>query len=378
MKLATDARAEDFRLESRTWLEENLPDDPRPTSDGRAQVEWDREWQARQYAGGWAGIDWDAESGGRGLGLLEQIIWHEELVRARAPRVSIFDVALAHAGPTLIVAGSAEQKEHYLPRILKGETPWCQGFSEPGAGSDLASITTRGVIDGDEIVVTGQKIWTTGAEFCTYGELLVRTDPDSERHRGLTWLIMDMNAPGVEIRPITSIDGFAHNCEVFFDEARFPVENIVGGIGNGWSVAMSTLAAERGTGFLNHRLEQIQLIEELISFARTHGLLADSSIADRLARARSHATALRSMAYLAMSTVQDGKELGFEASSIRAYYVQKQVEFAQLALDLHDRAAIEWSDVTAHWLAEFMGPIAGGTLDIQKNIIGERVLGLPR
>ncbi|HWH97773.1 MAG TPA: acyl-CoA dehydrogenase family protein, partial [Pseudolysinimonas sp.] len=237
MKLVPDPAVADFRFQARTWLEENLPDDARPVSDGVGQLAWDRRWQATQFAGGWAGIDWPAENGGRGLGLLEQIVWHEELTRVRAPRVSIFDVAIAHAGPTIIVQGDDEQRDAYLPRILRGETPWCQGFSEPGAGSDLAALSTRGVIDGDEIVITGQKTWTTGAEFCDFGELLVRTDPESERHRGLTWLVMDMSAPGVDIRPILSIDGFAHNCEVFFDEARFPLANVVGGVGNGWAVA---------------------------------------------------------------------------------------------------------------------------------------------
>jgi alkylation response protein AidB-like acyl-CoA dehydrogenase len=378
MELSLGSDLQEFRDEARTWLEENVPKQPRPETVGPELREYDMAWQRRQYEGGWSGIDWDLEYGGRGLSLVQQVIWYEELVRAGAPLDSVFGVAFGHAGPTLIMRGSEEQKRHYLPRILKGETPWCQGFSEPGSGSDLASLRTRGVVDGDELVITGQKIWTSYAQWCDYGELLVRTDPDAPKHHGITWLIMDMHLPGVDIRPITSIDGFPHNCEVFYDEVRVPLANVVDKVNNGWSVAMSTLAAERGPGFLDHRLGLIRTVDELIEHAREKGLLADQAVADRLAEARAAAAALRSMAYLQISNTKKGATPGPESTAIRTYYVQLQIEVARLALDLIGPASLEWNRWTEHWLGEFSAPIAGGTKDIQKNVIGERVLGLPR
>ncbi|MEU9457001.1 acyl-CoA dehydrogenase family protein [Streptomyces sp. NPDC048277] len=378
MHVLRDADLAAFREEARTWLEEYVPDEPRPTTHGPEVRDFDVAWQRRQYEGGWAGIDWEREYGGRGLSLRQQVIWYEELVRAGAPRDSIFDVAFGHAGPTLIMRGSEEQKQFHLPRILRGEAPWCQGFSEPDAGSDLAGLRTRGVVDGDEIVITGQKTWTSFAQYCDYGELLVRTDPDASRHRGLTWLIVDMRLPGIDIRPITSIDGHPHNCEVFYDEVRVPLANVVDRVNNGWSVAMSTLSAERGPGFLNHRLEQIRLVDQLIAHAKETGQLNDEALADRLAAARANAAALRSMAYFQIGSAKKGEQPGPETTAIRTFAVQAQQEIAWLALDILGPRAMEWVPWTRHWLAEFGATIAGGTIDIQRNIIGERVLGIPR
>ncbi|MEU9272613.1 acyl-CoA dehydrogenase family protein [Streptomyces sp. NPDC048251] len=378
MELDTSPHLKDFREEARTWLEENVPGERRPESDGPEVREYDAEWHRRQYEGGWAGIDWEPEYGGRGLSLIEQVVWYEELVRAKAPGRGIFSVAFGHAGPTLIVRGSEQQKAFHLPKILKGETPWCQGFSEPDAGSDLASLRTRGVVDGDELVITGSKIWTSYAQWCDYGELLVRTDPDASKHKGLTWLIMDMRLPGVDIRPITSIDGWPHNCEVFYDEVRVPLTSVVDRIDNGWSVAMSTLAAERGPGFLDQRLELIVMVDELIDHARGTGLLRDDAVADRLADARAAAAALRSMAYYQVSTAKKGESPGAETTAIRAFTVQLQEQLTRLAIDILGAGALEWHPWTRRWLVDFAAPIAGGTKDILKNIIGERVQGLPR
>jgi alkylation response protein AidB-like acyl-CoA dehydrogenase len=378
VELDTSPELKDFREEARTWLGENVPDEPRPETFGPEVREYDAAWQRRQYDGGWAGIDWEPEYGGRGLSLLEQVVWYEEYVRAKAPGPGVFAVAFGHAGPTLIMRGSEEQKAFHLPKILTGEAPWCQGFSEPGSGSDLASLRTRGVVDGDELVITGSKIWTTFAQWCDYGEMLVRTDPEVSKHKGITWLIMDMHLPGVDIRPITSIDGYPHNCEVFYDEVRVPLESVVDRVNNGWSVAMSTLAAERGPGFLDSRLHQIVLVDELIEHVRTTGQIRDEAIADRLAEARAMAAALRSMAYYQVSTARKGDTPGAETTSIRTFFVQLQILVGRLAVDILGPEALEWQHWTRHWLGEFAGPIAGGTKDIQKNIIGERVLGLPR
>lgn len=376
MKVEQSQALREFRAEARDWLNENVPREPRPR--GPEVRAYDCEWQRRQFAGGWAGIDWAVEFGGRGLSLLQQVIWYEELIRAGAPSHTIFLVALGHAGPTLIMRGSEEQKQFYLPRILRGETPWCQGFSEPSAGSDLASLRTRGVIDGDELVITGQKIWTSFANLADYCELLVRTNPDVTRHTGLTWVIMDMHAPGVEVRPIRQINGEAEFCEVFFDEARIPLANVVDQVNNGWSVAMSTLAAERGPAFLDHRLDIIRFMDELTDHARSKGLLKDEALYDRIATLRAEAAALRSMAYMQISMARPGEAPPAETIATRTYHVELQLRVGRLAIDLLGIEAISWTSWGQRWLGDFAGPIAGGTKDIQKNIIGERVLGLAR
>lgn len=377
VKFELDGKLRAFREEARDWLSENVPKEPRPHGGSEVRA-FDCEWQNRQYEGGWAGIDWDVEYGGRGLSLVEQVIWYEELVRAGAPTHTIFLVALGHAGPTLIMRGSEEQKKFYLPRILKGETPWSQGFSEPSAGSDLASLRTRGEIDGDELVITGQKIWTSVGQWSDYGELLIRTDPDLPKHKGLTWVIMDMHLPGVDIRPIKQINGEAEFCEVFYDEVRVPLANVVDKVNNGWSVAMSTLAAERGPAFLDHRLGLIRFMDELIDHARSKGLLRDDALYDKLATLRAEAAALRSMAYLQISTARPGEAPPAETVAVRTYHVELQLRIGRMAIDLLGSEGLAWNPYGKHWLSEFSGPIAGGTKDIQKNIIGERVLGLAR
>jgi alkylation response protein AidB-like acyl-CoA dehydrogenase len=366
----------EFRRRARDWLAGNVPGEARPA--GLAARAYDEEWQRRQFEGGWAGIDWSVEYGGQGLSPMQQVAWYEELARAKAPGHGCFGVAFGHAGPTLIARGSQEQREHYLPQILRGETPWCQCFSEPGSGSDLASVRTRGVVDGDDLVITGSKIWSTYAELCDFGELLVRTDPDASKHKGITWLIMDMRLPGIDIRPIKAMDGYPHNCEVFFDDVRVPLGSIVGGLNNGWSVAMSTLAAERGPGFLDMRLEEIGFVDDLIEHARAHGLLADTALYDRLAQARAMASAVRSMAHYQVSSTKPGQAPGAETTAVRTFHVQLEMVLGRLAIDILGTQALEWTDWGREWLRRFAAPIAGGTIDIQRNIIGERVLGLPR
>jgi alkylation response protein AidB-like acyl-CoA dehydrogenase len=376
--LETDPKLARFRDEVRTWLRENVPGEPRPATPGPELREFDCAWQRKQFEGGWAGIDWPREYGGRGLSLLEQIIWHEELVRADAPRGSVFSVAFGHAGPTLIALGSEQQKRFYLPRILRGQTPWCQGFSEPDAGSDLAALRCRGDVDGDHLVVNGSKIWTTYGQHADYCELLVRTDSGAGRHGGMTWVIMDMRLPGVDIRPIMSIDGWPHNCAVFYDDVRVPLANVVDRVGNGWNVAMVTLAAERGPGFLDSRLARVAFIDDLIEFARESGRLSDPGVHDELAQLRAEATALRSMAYYQVSMASAGQLPRPETTAIRAFFVQLMAKSARVAMSVAGGEALEMSRWTRQWLEDFSGPIAGGTIDIQKNIIGERVLGLPR
>lgn len=373
-----EVQIQSFREEARTWLEENAPIEPRPRTTGPEVREYDAAWQRLQYNGGWAGIDWPVEYGGRGLSLRQQLIWYEEIVRARAPDAGVFGVAIGHAGPTLVRHGSEQQKTYYLPRILRGETPWCQGFSEPGAGSDLASLRCRAVVDGDALVINGSKIWTTSAQWSDYCELLVRTDSTGSKHQGISWVIMDMRLPGVEVRPIKDIGGYPHNCEVFYDDVAVPVANVVGEIGQGWTVAMSTLAAERGLGFLDQRLALIAIVDDLIEYARESALLSDTALSDRLARAKAQATAVRSMAYHLVTSAESGLTPGAEVTTIRAYFIELQTTVARLAMDLLGVNALRLGPWTRYWLEKFSGPISSGTRDIQRNIIGERMLGLPR
>src|SRR6201986_4641334 len=246
--LEFSAEQRDFRAGVRTGRPEHKPAAPRP-SDAQGIRAYDTGWQRAQYDGGWAGISWPKEYGGRGLSLLEQLIWYEEYGRARLCRMGSTSVGLNHAGPTMTPAATPAKKTAPLLPILRGDVLWCQGFSEPEAGSDLASLRTRAVVDGEDLVVSGQKIWTSSAFVADWQELLVRTDPAANKHRGITWVICDMRSPGIEGPPIQSIDGEREFCEVFYDEVRIPLSNVVGSLNEGWKVAMSTLSFERGTAF---------------------------------------------------------------------------------------------------------------------------------
>ncbi|MDT5266648.1 MAG: hypothetical protein QOI90_3274, partial [Mycobacterium sp.] len=238
----------EFRDQVRTWLDENKPTEPRPRDDAGIR-EYDLAWQRTQWEGGWAGIAWPEAYGGKGLTLLPQLIWYEEYAARGFPGIDACFVGNSHAGPTLITRATDGQKSFHLPKILRGEVIWCQGFSEPDAGSDLAALRTKAVIDGEHLVVSGQKLWTSFATVADYQELLVRTDNTGSKHKGITWVICDMSTPGIDIRPIETIEGGSEFCEVFYDDVRIPLGNVVGNVGEGWSVAMATLSFERGTAF---------------------------------------------------------------------------------------------------------------------------------
>jgi alkylation response protein AidB-like acyl-CoA dehydrogenase len=367
-----------FRDEVRTWLSENHPGEPPPLGSPEVR-DWSSAWQRRQFDAGWAGIDWPTEYGGRGLSFLKQIVWFEEYVQAGLPiGRSCFVVALAHAGPTLIARGSDEQKAEYLPPILRGDTPWCQGFSEPGSGSDLASLQTKAVIDGDELVVNGQKVWTSYAHLADYQELLVRTDPDAPKHKGITWVICDMRSPGIEVRPIRTIDGGAHFSEVFYQDVRIPLVNVVDELNAGWSVAMSTLSIERGPAALDYQLGTLRDIDELVEVARSKGLLKNEELASRLAMARAEGAALRSMTYLSLAETKPGSPPSPMTTAVRTFWGELQHKTGRLAIDVLGPESLETGPWTEYWLHQFSAGIAGGTKDIQKSIIGERALGLPR
>jgi alkylation response protein AidB-like acyl-CoA dehydrogenase len=385
---STEQRA--FREEVRTWLGENAPRQPRPHG-GQAIRDYDLAWQRTQWDAGWAGISWPAEYGGRGGTLIEQLIWYEEYARAGLPSLDACFVGLNHAGPTLMVRASQEQKSFHLRRILSGEVIWCQGFSEPDAGSDLAALSTRAEIDGDELVVTGQKIWTSFAHLADWQELLVRTDRSGSKHDGITWVICDMKSPGIDIRPIEMMDGSAEFCEVFYDEVRVPISNVVGEVNQGWSVAMSTLSFERGTAFTAGQVRLAGIVEDLIEAAKAHTgpdgrrpAIDDDEIRRRLATARADVAALRAMTYVGISRAAHSGSPGPEGSIVKLYYAELQKEIGRLAMDIMGRRGLEfisrwvpggWS---GYFLFSFAQSIGGGTSEIQRNIIGDRVLGLPR
>jgi alkylation response protein AidB-like acyl-CoA dehydrogenase len=380
----------DFRQEVRTWLAEHKPAGPRP-DDAAGIRDYDTGWQRTQHEGGWAGIAWPKEYGGRGLSLLEQLIWYEEYGRAGLPSMDSMFVGLNHAGPTLILRGTSEQKAAHLPAILTGDAVWCQGFSEPGAGSDLASLRTRATIDGDDLVVSGQKIWTSSANVADWQELLVRTDPAASRHRGITWVICDMHAPGIDVRPIESMDREREFCEVFYDDVKIPLSNVVGEVNDGWSVAMSTLSFERGTAFTAGQVRLASTVEALISLAAQRPgplgrgtALADAELATRLATARAEVAALRAMTYAAISRGARQQTPGPEGSIVKLYFSELEKRIARLSMDLLGpdslRFVSKWlpGGWTGDYLRSFASTIGGGTSEIQRNIIGERVLLLPR
>ena len=389
MDLAFSADDAEFRTEVRAWLTEHVPKQRRPRV-GLAARQYDLDWQRAQYDAGWAGVSWPVEYGGRDLSLTRQLIWYEEYARTGLRPIDTRFVGLAHAGPTLMARATDEQRAYHLPRILRGDVVWCQGFSEPEAGSDLASLRTRAVVDGDQLVVTGQKIWTSFADVADWQELLVRTNSDVPKHKGITWVICDMRSPGIEIRPIRTIEGGADFNEVFYDEVRIPLANVVGGVDNGWSVAMSTLSFERGTAFTTSQVQLASSIESLIELARGRTsingrpVITDGALADRLARARADCAALRALTYLGISKNLHSNEPGPEGSMMKLQYADLAKRVYRLGLEILGPRSLAIPDdeddstwVDRHLLA-FSTSIGGGTSEIQRNIIGERVLGLPR
>src|SRR4051794_3547865 len=289
-----------FRDEFRAWLAANPPPpDPGEVSD-EARNAWRAAWQRQLYDGGWAAPGWPAEYGGRGATLTQSAIYFEEVGRARVPLpANVLGILLG--GPTLMVWGTDEQKDRYLAPILSAEEIWCQGFSEPDAGSDLAGLKTRAVKDGDDWLVTGQKVWTSGAQYSKWCMLVARTDSDAPKHKGLTYFLLDMEQEAVQVRPLRQITGDPEFNELFIEEARIPDENVLGGVGNGWKVALTTLMNERaGLGFfLQVRLRQ--LLDELFDAAAQAGMLADAHVADTLADLHIRTEILRLTAYRGLS-----------------------------------------------------------------------------
>ncbi len=388
MRLAESAGDTEFRMEVREWLAESLPTlPPSPDEDDWvARREYDTGWQRRLFDAGYAGIAWPREYGGRGATPSEELIFLEETERAGAPYVGCNFVGTLHAGPTISVEGSAAQRERHLRGILRGDDVWCQGFSEPSAGSDLASLRTRAVRDGDEYVVTGHKIWTSHAQVADYCEMLVRTNPDEPRHRGITWLVMPMDLAGIELTPLATLTGISEFNEMFLDEVRIPVEHRVGEENDGWRVAMVTFSFERGTAFVSELLKSLVLVDDVVRLSRENGLWDDRTVRDELVLASAELNALWDLTKRNVSMASRPGGIGVGGSVFKLGYHEARERLGRVTMRVLGRAGLAIDDPTglskmAHveeTLYALSLSIAAGTAEIQRNIVGERLLGLPK
>jgi alkylation response protein AidB-like acyl-CoA dehydrogenase len=374
-----------FRDDIRGWLQDNL-ELPDAFASLEEEFAWGRVWQARLAADRWVGIHWPEAYGGRGATPLQVAIFNLEYARSRAPQ-PVNRNGINHVGPTLLAHGSEEQKSRWLPRILDAEEVWCQLFSEPGAGSDLAGLSTRAVATEGGWVLTGQKVWTSYAQFARWGIALVRTDPDASKHRGLSYLVVDMTAPGVEIRPLITITGESEFNEVFFDEVFVPSDCLVGGLNNGWAVANTTLAHERGTFPFKEEVVHGVYLEELYAEAAAQGTLDDPDVADALAAAAVKLRVLRLANLRTLTELGKGRELGPESSVVKLIWSDMTQTMSNAALSVVGEAAPLWGDARGNpaagkwqrqWLWSKAATIAGGTSEVQRTVIGDRILGLPR
>jgi alkylation response protein AidB-like acyl-CoA dehydrogenase len=388
MELGDRPQDEAFRREVRDWLAAHVVGEYAAlggrggSGDETYGFEVRRQWEKELAAGGWTGLAWPPEYGGRGASMAQQVIWNEEYVRARAPgRVSVVGEGLL--APTLLHHGTEAQRERFLPPIRQGSELWCQGYSEPDAGSDLAAVSTRGERRGERWVVTGQKVWTSLAHQADWCFVLCRTEPGSVRHKGLSYLLVPMDQPGVEVRPIVQLNGTAEFNEVFFDGAETAAENVVGRPGQGWAVALDTLAFERGTGLLGHQLSFRRELDRLVAEARGRGRTDDPLVRQRLARAHAELEILRYTILRSLSGLE-GPSAPPEASIVKLYWASWHRGLGELAMDLlGPEALVEGAedtvvaDLQRSFLFSRSETLYGGSNEIQRNIIGERVLGLP-
>ncbi len=406
MDLTYPPDAESFRGEIRAWLEANLPEgwfDPGFEMTADARKRFNDEWPSKLYGGGWICATWPTEYGGKGLTTMQGVVLSEEFARAKAPlRADFFGDTLV--GPTILQWGTEEQKKEFLPKIMSGQMAWCQGFSEPDSGSDLASLKTSAVLDGDEWVINGQKVWTTQGHHADYCFLLTRTDPDSPKHKGISYLLVPMRQPGIEVRGINQPDGTAEFCEVFFTDARCPKDNVVGGVNNGWKVANSTLAFERGmsatTGYRRFEEEYRLMVEA----ASANGAIEDPNIRQRLMQYYTKIQILRINGLRSLTaTLNQTKDPGVAALGLtnKMFWSEMHQRAMELALDIFGaesmlasagpeggswpgagrdrrRSGYPVSPMVSAFFFSRSETIWGGTSQIQRNIVGERVLGLPK
>jgi alkylation response protein AidB-like acyl-CoA dehydrogenase len=375
-----------FRAEARDWLERAV-DTPQARgilqggqSLDRDWVDRAKPWQAHLAEHGWAGLTWPVDSGGRGATPAEAAIFVEESARLGLV-ANAFAVGIAMAGPTIIAHGTEAQRRRYLPPMLRGDEVWCQLFSEPGAGSDLAAVSTRAVRDGDDWVVTGQKVWTSGAHFSDLGILLARSDPDQPKHRGITYFLVDMHAPGVEVRPLRQMTGASHFSEVFLTDVRIPQDQVLGEVDGGWAVAMTTLANERtmmGGGSPG------PVVGDLIDLARKLEVDRDPLVRQGLAASWARAEIMRYLGFRSRTRASQGLPPGPEASVRKVFAAWNLKHNGELAMRIQGAAGMLVDGDTVvdpRWQLSFLSApsirIAGGSDEIQRNVMGERVLGLP-
>lgn len=382
MDLTYTEEERDFRARLREWLGKVLPELPAKPSpdDWPGRRAYDAGWQRRLHEAGYAGLHWPVDAGGRGATPTQHLIFLEETERAGAPYVGANFVGLLHAGPTIAAEGTAEQRARWLPPVLRGDEVWCQGFSEPDAGSDLASLRTRAVRDGDDYVITGSKIWTSHAEVADWCELLVRTDPAAAKHRGISWLAMPMDAPGVTVRPLRTLAGSTEFAEMFLDEVRVPVANRVGAENDGWRVTMVTLSFERGTAFVGEVVACRRTLGELARTAKANGRWDDPVLRRRLGRLYGEFGALWRLTQWNVSEAQrSGGVPGIGGSVFKLAYSHARQELYEAAAQVLGPLALsleeEW---TLDRLSSLSYTIAAGTSQIQRNIVAERILGLPK
>ena len=393
MDLLYTAEEQAFRAELREWLGDVLPTlGPEPDrEDWEARRAWDLGWTATLHRAGYSGINWPKEFGGRGATPTEHLIYIEETERAHAPYIGMNFVGMLHAGPTLIAEASDEQKAFHLPGILEGRHLWCQGFSEPNAGSDLASLRTKGVRDGDDYVINGQKIWTSFGHVADYCEMLIRTDSEAPKHKGISWIIVPMDTPGIDVRPLRTMEGSTEFCEVFFDDVRVPVANRVGAENDGWRVAMVTLSFERGTAFVADVIKSMELVRSLKEFAQhvtSKGATRweDAALRLEIGKCAAELDALWALTKRNISQAQRTGLVGVGGNVFKVAWTDLRHHLGDVAMRVLDRASLSIDDVAGlangeHVSGRFFAlsmSIAAGTSQVNRNVIGERVLGLPK
>ncbi len=387
MDLRFSPAAEAFRAELRAWLVAHTPGgyghgDAQHHASLDDEFEFHRAWQARLAADRWVGVHWPREYGGRGVGPEENYLLQEEMAQARAPEV-INRIGVNLVGPSLMRHGTAAQRERWLSRILSCEDVWCQLFSEPGAGSDLTALTTRADADGDHFVVNGRKLWTSWAQYADYGILLARTDPAVKGARGISYLVIDMRAPGVEVRPLRQLTGSTEFNEVLLDNVTVPRDDLIGELNGGWAIAQTTLAHERGTSprqLVIHRM----LLDSLLGLVRERG--ADQARRDQVAQCAIEVEIARLNNLRTLTRLVRGEKLGPESSFIKLYWSEMSQRMHDVVMEAHGPAGALWGGERAvadgrlvrSWLYYRAASIFAGSNEIQRNIIAQRTLGLPR
>ena len=372
-----------FRVEVRDWLRSHVPSEAFASYDTREGFEQHRRWEATLAEGGWSSVTWPTELGGRGCDLIDWLIFEEEYAAADAPmRVNQNGILLL--GPTLMEFGTPAQKARFLPRMARCDDMWAQGWSEPNAGSDMAAISSRATRDGDHYVLNGQKTWSTRAVFANWVFGLFRSDPNSSRHHGLSYLMVPLDAPGITIRPIQALNGKEAFAEIFFDDVRVPLENRLGDEGQGWNVAMATAGFERGL-LLRSPARYQRTAQKLLELYRKHQASADRdpSIREAVVRAWMGAEAYNLASYHTVGRVQKGARIGAEASTNKIFWSELDLEMHETAMRILGPRAELCDDPETHdWLEGFLfaqaGSIYAGSNEIQRNIIAERMLGLPK